>query len=119
MKNFDWAFTITLISVTPGGTSQSTGTYTAPGAAETTIKGHVIDLSIKELDRMPEGIYSIGDRRLICDKIYGVKPNDHIKITEADASETRWEVKEQEKSYGVMTKLTKENRASFLLKKKS
>lgn len=119
MKNFDWPYTIKLLSVTPGGTTQSTGEYEPPVEAETEIKGHVIDLSIKELDRMPEGIYSIGDRRLICDKTYGVKPNDSIKITEADATETHWEVKEQEKSYGVMTKFTGENRASFLLKKKS
>lgn len=117
MKNFDWPHNIKLVAITAGGTNQSTGNYDAPGEAETDIKGHVVDLSIKDLQRMPEGVYALGDRRLICEKSYGVKPIDNIKITEADASVTKWEVKEREKSYAMIGKFAGEARESFLLKK--
>ena len=117
MKNFDWPHNIKLVSITAGGTNQSTGDYDAPGEVETDIKAHIIDLSIKDLQRMPEGMYAIGDRRIICDKIYGVTPIDNIKITEADSSVTDWEVKEREKSYAMIGKFAGEDRESFLLKK--
>lgn len=82
------------------------------------IKGHVSDISLKELQRLPEGVYSPGDRRLVADASYGVKAGDEVKITEADGSVSRWQVTEEERTYAVLEKYTGRGRRSFLLKRK-
>lgn len=82
------------------------------------IKGHVSDIFLKELQRLPEGVYSPGDRRLVAYTSHGVKPGGEVKVTEADGTVTRWQVTEEEWTYAVLEKYTGRGKRSFLLKRK-
>jgi hypothetical protein len=114
----DWSYAIQLVRITPGSTSQADGSYTPPSEATVPIRGHVSDLSLRELQRLPEGVYSPGDRRLVTDAFYGVKAGDEVQITEADSTVTRWRVQEEERTYALLERYAGLGRRSFLLKRK-
>ncbi len=60
---------------------------------ETAITGMVQTISLKELVKLDAGIFSTGDRKLTVLKTAGLQAGDRVKITEADAAETEWNVK--------------------------
>jgi len=114
LTDFDYPRTIERIRVTRGYTDQTTGDYVPSTESTITIKGHVQDLSARELQQLPEGEYSIGDKKLYTsdDVIVG----DRIKLTEPDGTVSEWEVRAQQKEYNILSMLG--SRKSFLLKRK-
>jgi hypothetical protein len=115
--SFDWPYNIEHISITPGYTDQN-GDYVPPVTVSNTIQGHVSDITLKQLQRLPEGVYAPGDRRLVVDKSHGIKVGDEIRITESDSTVTKWHVQEKEKSYSIAGKYSGQERESFLLIRK-
>ena len=115
ITDFDYQYTVQLVKVTAGYTDQQTGDYIPGSETVTEIKGHLQEITTKELQRLPEGEYSIGDRRLYTDA--DAEVGDVIRITEPDGSITEWVVKAIEKNYHHLSKLGI-SRKSILLKPK-
>jgi len=115
----DWPYALQLVRVTPGGTSQADGSYTPPQETVTSIRGHVIDISLRELQRLPMGVYSPGDRRLVADAAYDIKAGDEVRVTEADATATRWQVQAEERTYALAGRYAGARRRSFHLRRKA
>jgi hypothetical protein len=115
ITDFDYPYTIQLVKIAEGYTNQSTGEYIPGSETVTEIKGHIQDITAKLLQQLPEGEYSIGDRRLYTDA--DIKPGDIVRITEPDNSVTEWIVKEQERNYNFLSK-HQITRRVFLLKRK-
>jgi len=115
-SDFDYPHTIQLVKITEGYTDQSTGNW-VPGSEQVLeIRGHLQEITAKELQRLPEGEYAIGDRRLYTDA--DAEIGDVIRITEPDGSTTEWVVKAIEKSYNQLSKLGI-SRKSLLLRPKT
>jgi hypothetical protein len=115
ISDFDYPYKIELIKVTEGYTDQSTGEWVEGSTTTQEIKGHLQEITAKELQRLPEGEYSIGDRRLYTDA--NAEIGDAVRITEPDGSTTEWIVKAIEKNYHQLSKLGI-SRKSLLLKQK-
>jgi|Deesub1362A_J573_1020465.scaffolds.fasta_scaffold00761_7 hypothetical protein len=115
ISDLDYQHTIQLVKVTSGYTDQQTGDYIPGSENVVEIKGHLQEITAKELQRLPEGEYEIGDRRLYTDA--DVEIGDIIKVTESDGSTTDWVVKAIERKYHQLSKL-EISRKSLLLKPK-
>ena len=115
----NWPYALQLARVAPGGTSQADGSYTPPQETVTSIKGHVSDISLKELQRLPTGVYSPGGRRLVADAAYDIKAGDEVRVTEADAAVTRWQVQAEERAYALAGRHAGTRRRSFRLERKA
>jgi|GEM_PF-1752785 hypothetical protein len=113
----DWPYKIELVRITEGYTDQSTGDYIPPQESVVEIKGHISDVTVKDLQRAPEGLYELGDRRLYVAKSYGIAEGDIIKITEADGSVSEWKVVRRERSYGLLERYAA-SREAFLLRRR-
>lgn len=96
---------IELVRITEGYTDQATGEWVPSSQEIVEIKGHVQDVSVKELNNKKEGIYELGDRKLYVDASIDLKAGDEIRITELDGTVTTWIIKEEEKNYHLLTKL--------------
>lgn len=112
--DFDYPYPIQLVRITEGYTDQQTGDYVPGSETVIEIRGHLQEITAKELQRLPEGEYSIGDRKLYTDA--DAEIGDVIKITEPDGSITEWIVKAVEKNYHQLSKLGI-SRRSLLLKR--
>jgi len=115
ISDFDYLYKIELIRITEGYTDQTTGEWVEGNEEVVEITGHLQEITAKELQRLPEGEYSVGDRKFYTDA--DVKVGDVIRITEPDGSVTEWEVKAIEKNYHQLSKLGIK-RKSLLLKLK-
>lgn len=114
---FDFPGQILHVPQVAGGTSQSTGTW-QPGSQQTpvAIKGNVQDLTVKDLQRLPEGEYELGDRRISTSAVLGV--GDILEVTETDNSVTKWTVKARERTSYILPKFGMPLRHVYLLKRR-
>jgi len=112
---FDYPHQVLHLQVTEGHTDQATGEWVAGSTVETAITGHLQDLTYKDLQRMPEGEYEIGDRRIITDA--DLESGDLIRVTEPDDTVTEWRVKTRERRAHILAAHDIE-RTSYLLKRR-
>jgi len=113
ISDFDYPYKIELVRVTEGYTDQSTGEWVEGHEEVVEVTGHLQEITAKELQRLPEGEYSIGDRRLYTD--VDAEVGDVIRITEPDGSVTEWIIKAIEKNYHLLSKYGI-SRKAYLLK---
>jgi len=114
---FDSPRSIVHVPQSVGHTSQSTGAW-VPGSATTAvaITGDIQDLTYRDLQRLPEGEYTIGDRRIFTAAV--LVPDDTLQITEDDGTVTRWQVKTLEKTSHLLAAQCGISRRSYLLKRR-
>ena len=111
---FDHPFAIVHVAVTEGHTDQETGAW-APGTPTSApIAGSLEDLTLRDLQRLPEGEYTLGDRRIHTGA--RLVPGDRLEVVEPDGTTSRWTVRALEKQtsflvhYGI-------DRRTYLLKR--
>jgi len=112
----DWPYAITKVAITDGS-YDSSGNWTDPVEVETSISGHVSNLTEKEIAYVEPSLREKGVRKFSCEQSVGLELLDRIKITEADASETTWEVHSREGFTALLSSLAEINRETFLLRK--
>jgi len=117
---FDYPYSVKIIKITEGYTSQEDGTWIPASSTEEEIEGHVAGISLEELSRTEGSILGVGDRKLIADKDYGINTGDEIQIYEdaAGATITKWQVAEIQKFKNVIKKYVGEKRMTIYLKRK-
>jgi hypothetical protein len=115
ISDLDYPYKIELVRITEGYTDQQTGEWVAGSEIVTEIKGHLQEITALELQRLPEGEYEIGDRRLYTNA--DVAAGDIVRITEPDGSVTEWTVRAVERTYHQLSKLGVARKA-LLLKRK-
>lgn len=92
---FDHPHQITHVTVTEGHTDQETGAW-VPGTTTTApIAGSLEDLTLRDLQRLPEGEYTLGDRRIHTGA--RLVPGDRLEVVEPDGTTSRWAVRALEK----------------------
>jgi len=113
----DYPWQIMHVPITAGETNQSTGTWTPPATPPdpTSITGSIQDITAKDLERLPEGEYEIGDRRFSTS--VALNKGDILQVTEFDASVSNWYVKTRERTSYVMQKVGLPLRHTYLLKR--
>ena len=113
----DYPWQIMHVPTTAGGTNQTTGAWTPPAtAASVAITGSIQDISVKDLQRLPEGEYEIGDRRF--SSSVALNDGDILQVTEFDATVSNWYVKTRERTSYVMQKVGLPLRHTYLLKRR-
>ena len=115
-STMDWPYAITKVQITDGAYDAS-GNWTDSVEVETSISGHVSDLNEQEIAYVDPSLREKGVRKFSCEQTIGLQLLDHIKITEADASETTWEVHSIEGFTGLLSSLAEIDRETFLLRK--
>jgi hypothetical protein len=104
------------VPITAGETSQSSGTWQPPAVpVPVAITGDIQDITAKDLQRLPEGEYEIGDCRIITGAI--LNDGDQLRVTEEDGSVSTWSVKTLEKKTRIMQRLGIAPRRVYLLKR--
>lgn len=116
----NWQYRLLKSIVIPGYTSQSTGEWVLESSSDMIIRGHISDISIKDLTYLEPGMFALGDRKISLDKNIGLVVSDYIKISEdADDSEvTEWFVKARQNTSALLSKHAGIARDTFLLKRK-
>ena len=117
ISDLDYPYSIQLVRVTEGYTDQTTGEFVPASESSEQIKGHLQEITAKELQRLPEGEYSLGDRRLFTDAEADI--GDIVRITEPDGSATEWVIKAVERKYSLISKHSGISRRAYHLKRKS
>lgn len=112
---FNYSGTIKKIDVVEGSTDQSTGEWIPETTTQTTINGHISDLTNAELATISAGTLEKGVRKLTCDTSEGIVAGDRIKIVESDGSEIEWQVRKVLHQNSLISKYTGEDRTSFLI----
>jgi len=114
---FNFPRSIVHVPKSVGSTSQSTGTW-VPGSSTTSvpIAGDIQDLTYKDLQRLPEGEYTIGDRRIFTAAV--LDPDDTLQVTEDDGAVSSWQVKTLERKGHMIEAMTGMTRRSYLLKRR-
>ena len=92
---FNHPLPITLVAVTEGHTDQETGEWIPGTTASTAIAGSLEDLTLRDLQRLPEGEYTLGDRRIHTGA--RLVPGDRLEVVEPDGTTSRWAVRAIEK----------------------
>jgi len=114
---FDFPGQILHVPVTPGGTNQSTGAWGSPAAVTPVpVTGGISDITARDLQRLPEGEYELGDRRFSTGAT--LTPGDILQVTEPDATVTEWTVKARERTSYIMPKFGMPLRHVYLLKRR-
>lgn len=115
---FDFPGQILHVPQVAGGTSQTTGTW-QPGSQQTpvAIKGNVQDLTVRDLQRLPEGVYELGDRKISTSAVLNV--DDILQITEPDSVISEWTVKARERTSYILPKFGMPMRHVYLLKRRA
>lgn len=113
-KEFDHPYQISHVSVTEGHTDQDTGVYVPGSTTRTGISGNLEDLTLKDLERLPEGEYNIGDRKIHTGAALNEK--DELEISEPDGSTSRWQVRTLSNQTSLLAKRGI-NRQTYLLKR--
>lgn len=100
-----------------GATNQSTGAW-QPGPQQTpvAITGNVQDLTVWDLQRLPEGEYEFGDRKISTGAT--LTRGDLLEITEVDQTTTTWLVKARERTSYILPKFGMPLRHVYLLKRR-
>jgi len=113
---FDFPGTIMHVPQVAGETNQSTGTWqAATQPSKSAITGNVQDLTVRDLQRMPEGEYELGDRKISTGAT--LTPGDLLEITEVDNTVTTWAVKARERTSYILPKFGMPLRHVYLLKR--
>lgn len=88
---FDHPYQITHVAVTEGHTYQETGAWVPGETTSTPITGNLEDLTLEDLQRLPEGEYTLGDRRIHTGA--HLVPGDRLEVLEPDGTTSRWTVR--------------------------
>ena len=88
---FDHPHQITRVAVTEGHTDQETGAWVPGSTNRTLISGGLEDLTLQDLQRLPEGDYELGDRRI--HTAARLEPGDGLEVVETDGITSRWTVR--------------------------
>ena len=113
---FDYPRQIMHVPITAGSTNQTTGVWQPPATpVSVAITGGLRDLTFQDLQQLPEGKFSIGDRRIIT--TVPLAEEDLLQVTESDGSVTVWIVKTIERTSYVMPKFGFPQRTAYLLKR--
>lgn len=105
------------VPIAAGETNQETGVWIPPAdPVPAIITGDIQDLTYRDLQRLPEGEYTIGDRRIFT--AAALCEGDILQITEDDATVSEWTVKTMEKSTHLLQKFGMSPRKSYLLKRR-
>ncbi|MDD1695104.1 MAG: hypothetical protein LUQ71_10310 [Methanoregula sp.] len=101
-----------------GQTNQSSGAWVpGPAAVSVPITGDIQDLTYRDLQRLPEGEYTIGDARIFTAAV--LDPDDTLQVTEGDGTVSSWQVKTLEKTGRMMAAVCGIRRRSYLLKRQA
>jgi len=112
---FDHPHPITHVAVTEGHTDQETGAW-VPGTTTTApIAGSLEDLTLRDLQSLPEGEYTLGDRRIHTGA--RLTPGDQLEVLEPDGTTTRWTVRALEKQTSFLAHYDIDRR-TYLLKRR-
>jgi hypothetical protein len=115
---FDFPGKIVHVPNVAGETNQSDGTWQAASQPATSeITGNVQDLTVRDLQRLPEGEYEFGDRKISTGAT--LSPGDTLEITEVDQSTTSWLVKARERTSYILPKFGMPLRHVYLLKRRA
>lgn len=115
---FDFPGQILHVPQVAGETNQSTGAWTpASQPSAVAITGSIQDITAKDLQRLPEGEYEIGDRKFSTGA--SLNAGDLLQITEPDATVTEWTVKERERTSYFLPKFGMPLRHVYLLKRRA
>lgn len=113
---FDYPRQIMHVPITVGSTNQSTGVWQPPGIpTPAAITGDLQDIKLQDLQRLPEGIVTLGDRRIIT--TFALSEGDLLQVTESDSSVSVWIVNTVERASYVMPKFGFPQRTAYLLKR--
>ena len=115
---FDFPGQILHVPFSPGVTNQSTGVWTAGASGfATPIKGNIQEVNANDLQTMPEGVYEVGDIKIITSVSLPV--GDILQITEPDGvTVVEWTVKTFVKCTNIIPKFGLPVRNTYLLKKR-
>ena len=72
------------IQVVPGSTNQEDGEWSPPVETELEITGAIQNISLKDIQRMPEGKFTSGDRKLTSLRYYHISVGDKIRVMDDD-----------------------------------
>lgn len=114
---FDYPYQILHVPKTAGETNQTTGTWD-PGSESTAvaIKGNLQDITVRELQRLPEGEYAIGDRKISTSTF--LTEGDVLRVTEPNGTVSSWYVKAKERTSYILPKFGMPLRHVYLLKRR-
>ena len=114
---FDYPRQILHVPITAGETNQSTGAWQPPSTPiSAVIAGDIQDLTYRDLQRLPEGEYAIGDRKIFT--TVSLTEGDLLQVTEDNGSVSEWSVKTLEKSTHILPKFGVSPRKAYLLKRR-
>jgi len=113
---FDWKYGLKKVDVVDGYHDAS-GNWVAEVTVETSISGHVSNLSQEELKFTDPILIESGVRKLATSQSYGLVVGDKVHVTEVDNSETEWLVYQKQSFSTLMDKYIKSKRETFLLRK--
>jgi hypothetical protein len=116
--SFDYPRAVTKVDVTEGYTNQSTGVWVPESTSETSISGHVADVTLKERQYLDAAVLEKGARKLTCRSDVGLVVGDRVKITEEDSTETEWIVNAKLSESNLMEQYLDSSRSTFLLVRK-
>jgi len=114
---FDYPRSIVHVPKSAGSTNQATGVW-VPGTTPVPvpITGDIQDLTYRDLQRLPEGEYTIGDRRIFTSA--ALDPDDTLQVTEDDGTVSSWQVKTLERKSHLLETMAGVTRRSYLLLKR-
>ena len=116
---FDWKYGLTKVDVVTGYTVQATGEWVSEVPTETSISGHVSDVSREELKYIDPALIEAGVRKLGVNRSVGLAAGDRIKVVEPDASTTEWILVTKQAYSGMLAKHTGIERETFLMRKRT
>lgn len=111
---FDHPFAIVHVAVTEGHTDQETGAWVPGTTTSTPIAGSLEDLTLRDLQRLPEGEYTLGDRRIHTSA--RLTPGDQLEVVEPGTT-SRWTVRTLERQTSFLAHHGIDRR-TYLLKRR-
>ena len=114
---FDYPRQILHVPVSMGETNQTTGAWEPESQlAAATITGDIQDLTARDIQRLPEGEFHIGDRRIFTTAV--LADGDLVQVTEDTGSISEWTVKTLERATHILPKFGVSPRKVYLLKRR-
>lgn len=113
---FDYKYLIQKITVTEETVNQQTGEVTPTSSSKPVkIKGHLSDLTQKELSFLEPALIEKGVRKFATSE--NIFIGDILNITESDSSITAWNVEQFMNENALFSKYFNEVRKTYLLKR--